>query len=133
MARYTQVAKLDYLFVGAGASTSLLLMRLEHHGLLSGKNILILDPDDKLNNDKTYCFWTNQNDQLAQGCAHLISHQWEKVRVNQNQQESLLPQKYFHISSLDLYNELRRIVQKYDIMRLQRSVIDTQAIENVKY
>lgn len=130
MARYTQVAKLDYLFVGAGASTSLLLMRLEHHGLLSGKNILILDPADKLNNDKTYCFWTDQNDQLAQGCAHLISHQWEKVRVNQNQQESLLPQKYFHISSLDLYNDLRRIVQKYAIKRLQQKVLAIRSIEN---
>ncbi len=130
MARHIQNGNLDYLFVGAGASATLMLMRMEQHGLLNGKNILILDPDDKLNNDKTYCFWTDQNDQLALGCAHLISHQWEKVRVNQNQQESLLPQKYFHISSLDLYNDLRRIVQKYSIKRLQQKVLAIRSIEN---
>jgi hypothetical protein len=34
--------KVDYLFVGAGASTTLLLMSMERHGLLKDKKILIM-------------------------------------------------------------------------------------------
>ena len=46
--------KVDYLFAGAGASATLLLMNMEKQGLLKDKKILILDPDAKDDNDKTY-------------------------------------------------------------------------------
>ena len=95
--------KVDYLFAGAGASATLLLINMEKQGLLKDKKILILDPDTKHNNDKTYCFWSEQNEQLILNCRHLISHQWEEVCVNRNKQESLLPKKYFHITGIDVY------------------------------
>ena len=81
--------KVDYLFAGAGASATLLLMNMEKQGLLKDKKILIVDPDAKDDNDKTYCFWAEQNQQLTESCRHLISHQWEEVSVNRNKQESL--------------------------------------------
>ena len=45
----------DYVFIGAGASTILLLLSLERKALLENKTILIADPDLKDQNDKTYC------------------------------------------------------------------------------
>ena len=39
--------KVDYLFSGAGASATLLLLNMEKHGLLQDKKILIIDPDTK--------------------------------------------------------------------------------------
>ena len=122
--------KVDYLFAGAGASTTLLLMSMEKQGLLKDKKILILDPDTKHNNDKTYCFWSEQNEPITLQCQHLISHQWSEVSVNRNKQENLLPKQYFHISSIDVYKELRRIVDQHNLQRIQSSVIELAHIEN---
>ena len=121
--------KIDYLFAGAGASATLLLMCMEKQGLLKDKTILILDPDAKHNNDKTYCFWSEQNEHITTQCQHLISHQWSEVSVNRNKQESLLPKKYFHISGIDVYKELRRIIEQHNLQRIQSSVIELNPIE----
>ena len=75
--------KIDYLFAGAGASATLLLMCMEKQGMLKDKKILILDPDTKYKNDKTYCFWSEKNEQLSLQCRHLINHQWSEVSINQ--------------------------------------------------
>jgi len=122
--------KVDYLFAGAGASATLLLMSMEKQGLLKDKKILILDPDNKHNNDKTYCFWSEQNEPITLQCQHLISHQWSEVSVNQNKQETLLPKQYFHISSIDVYKELRRIIEQNNLQRIQSSVVELTPIEN---
>ena len=122
--------KVDYLFSGAGASATLLLLNMEKQGLLQDKKILIIDPDTKHNNDKTYCFWSEQNEPLTLLCRNLISHQWDEVSVNRNIKESLLPKKYFHISSIDVYKELRRIINQYNFQRIEGSVIEMTAIEN---
>lgn len=122
--------KVDYLFAGAGASATLLLMSMEKKGLLKDKKILILDPDTKHNNDKTYCFWSEQNEPITLQCQHLISHQWSEVSVNRNKQESLLPKQYFHISSIDVYKELRRIIEQHNLQRIQSSVVELTPFEN---
>ena len=123
--------KVDYLFAGAGASATLLLMSMEKHGLLKDKSIVILDPSDKKINDKTFCFWSDKNYGPALDCNKLISHQWNEVSVNRNKPESLSPQHYFHISSLDLYDEQRRIIEQYGIQRIQTQVSDLESKENI--
>ena len=122
--------KVDYLFAGAGASATLLLMCMEKQGLLKDKKILILDPDAKHNNDKTYCFWSDQNEQIKLQCQHLISHKWSEVSVNRNKQESLLPKKYYHISGIDVYKELRRIIEQNNLQRINGSVVELSPVEN---
>jgi lycopene beta-cyclase len=103
---------------------------MEKQGMLKDKKILILDPDTKYKNDKTYCFWSEQNEQLALHCRHLINHQWSEVSVNQNEQETLLPKQYFHISGIDIYKELRRIIDQHNLQRIQSTVIELIPIEN---
>ncbi len=123
MENQIQTSYIDYLFAGAGASAILLLMSLDERGMLHGKNIVIIDPDNKLKNDKTYCFWENSDDLIVKRCKHLISHQWEKVSVNSNKPQLLHPMKYFYISSFDLYKELQRIIEKYNITRIHEPVL----------
>lgn len=127
---HTQFPQVDYLFAGAGASATLLLMSMEQRGLLLGKSILVLDPDTKSQNDKTYCFWGSSDDPTTLLCQHLISHQWGEVSVNRNLSESLFPAQYRRISGLDLYGELRRIIQEYGLQRVQAAVVDLEATEN---
>ena len=56
----------DIIFVGWGASTCILIIEMEKKSLLKGKKILIIEPSDKLENDKTFCFWANRNDEIFQ-------------------------------------------------------------------
>lgn len=111
------INKVDYLFCGAGASATLLLMKMEKSGILSNKKIVVIDPDDKTKNDKTYCFWSAENEEPATNCKHLITHQWNLVCINRSEPESLQPESYFHISGLSLYDEQRRIASKFHIER----------------
>ena len=123
MSAQIELPFIDYLFAGAGASATLLLISLEQRGMLSGKNIVILDPDPKSENDKTYCFWCNPDESPAIEFRQLISHQWPKVSVNQKEPESLSPLKYFHLSSIDLYHQQQRIIQTYGLQRVYSSVL----------
>lgn len=72
--------KVDFLFVGGGASATLLLLSMEKNGLLNGKQIVVIDPDDKSKNDKTFCFWTSKKEQASLLCAPIISHEWTNFR-----------------------------------------------------
>jgi len=126
----THFPPIDYLFAGAGASATLILMRLEKYGLLENKSVLILDPDTKTEDDKTYCFWSNPNSQPAIDCKHLISHRWSDISINKKPAESLMPQAYHHISGLDVYKELRRIVAHHQLTRLQGGVLEIKPNKN---
>ena len=99
----------DYLFAGAGASASLLLLALHKRGLLRGKKVLILDPDAKLQNDKTYCFWARLEEPLLADLGPLINAQWSKLEVAGQPPQDLDNQVYARISSLTLYEHLRRL------------------------
>ena len=122
--------KFDYLFAGAGAGASLLLLRMEQRGLLDGKKIVVIDPDTKSKNDKTYCFWSTPEELKQLQCEHLISQEWGNVRMIQDKPESLQTMKYSLISSMDVYSELNRIVKKYGIVRQYSSVKAIHSAEN---
>jgi lycopene beta-cyclase len=108
-----QKKQVDFLFAGGGAAATILLMSMERHGLLAGKSWVVVEPSPKTSNDKTFCFWGKPDELPAAACSHLISKQWGFVRVNNADSESLSPQYYHHVSSLDLYNELRRLIDRH--------------------
>lgn len=119
----------DYLFIGAGASSSLLLMAMHQRGLLNGMRIAVLEPDAKQLNDKTYCFWANESEPISTLCSSLIKYQWPLVRINQSQPQSIDPLRYMQVSSLDLYNETRSLFAKYNIVSFKQTVISLASTE----
>jgi lycopene beta-cyclase len=120
----------DYIFIGAGASATLLLRSLESRGLLANKKIALIDADDKRKNDKTYCFWTSMDDNIAQNCQQLFSQTWSKISVNRQEPETLENSRYVHISSIALYDECRRIVEQHQLVRVHSSVSSIARTEN---
>jgi lycopene beta-cyclase len=116
----------DYIFIGAGASATLLLRSLESHGLLVNKKIALIDANEKTTNDKTYCFWTSMNDTIAKDCQHLFTQTWSKISVNRQEPETLDNSRYVHISSIALYDECRRIIQEHQISRVYSSVLSME-------
>ncbi|MCG2610460.1 lycopene cyclase family protein [Flavobacterium sp. SM15] len=49
--------KYDYIFSGAGMAALMILNEMVKADLTTGKNILVLEPSDKNDNDRTWCFW----------------------------------------------------------------------------
>jgi lycopene beta-cyclase len=122
------INKVDYLFCGGGASATLLLMKMEKSGIINNKKIVVIDPDDKTKNDKTYCFWSKEDEEPASSCKHLISHKWNQACINRSKPELLNPESYFHISGLALYDELRRIAERLSINIIKGEVKKVEKI-----
>lgn len=120
----------DYIFIGAGASATLLLRSMESRGLLTNKKIAVIDADEKSINDKTYCFWTSTDDSISKKCQHLFSQTWSKISVNRQEPETLENSRYVYISSIALYEECRRIVEQHQLVRVHSSVSSIARTEN---
>lgn len=129
MNEQTNINTCHFLFAGGGAAATILLMCMERHGLLAGKSWAIIEPSSKTTNDKTFCFWGKPDELPAVACTHLISKRWNQIRVNNADTESLSPQFYHHVSSIDLYNELRRIVDSNN-GQIIRARVQKTMIEN---
>jgi lycopene beta-cyclase len=104
----------DYVFCGTGTAAILLLLELEKNNLLVNKTVLLIDPDKKERNDKTFCFWADDNEAIAINLNHLISYSWDEVTISDKQIEKIWPYRYNHISSIELYKQLHRLKQTYD-------------------
>ena len=104
----------DYIFIGLGASSCILIHELHRKDMLSDKKILILDPSEKSENDKTYCFWSKESDNITKDFAPLASHSWTKIRIDNLDAQRIGDLKYYHIKSIDLYNSAKKILSYYD-------------------
>lgn len=72
--------------------------------ILRHKRVLILDNEQKNSNDKTWCFWSQHS--FDYQSAEKIS--WKTLEFKSDEifhQEQLQKYKYFHVNSLDFYNE----------------------------
>lgn len=116
----------DIIFVGWGASTCILLIEMSKQFLLDNKKVLILEPSEKLENDKTFCFWANQKDKIYHDYESIISHRWNKIKINNQKSSSIEPIGYFHIGSSDLYNWSRRLFSEYEIEHRREKVLNIE-------
>ena len=110
--------KYDYIFAGYGAAASLVLLQLHRKKQLDKLRILIIDPVVKNKNDKTFCFWANEEEDIVKDLKHLIKHTWSNVLIQNAVNTSLAPLTYHHITSIDLYNELQKLEKAYNWDRL---------------
>lgn len=105
----------DYVFIGLGAANSLIIKQMHAHDMLSTASLLIIDPDEKVLNDKTFCFWAMKEEIEELGFASLISHTWGTLGINDDAPRSVSPYRYHHISSIALYDELREILSSCNV------------------
>jgi lycopene beta-cyclase len=99
----------DIIFVGAGASSSLILFQLKKRNLLNKLSVLVVDSELKTGSDKTFCFWAEEESRMAKELDFLIKHSWKSIVDSCGDIKEILPYKYHHIDSLDLYNYVREI------------------------
>ncbi len=105
----------DYVFIGLGAANSLIIKQMHVHDMLSTASLVIFDPDEKMLNDKTFCFWAQDEEITELGFASLINHSWGRLGINDDDPQSVWPYTYHHISSLTLYDEIRSILSSCNV------------------
>ena len=91
----------DYIIVGGGAAGLSLAYQLIH-SLLGNRTILIIEPDAKDRNDRTFCFWSNRPGPFDD----LAYRAWRQVRlVNEDSAGTidLRDYQYEMIRGLDFY------------------------------
>lgn len=103
--------EIEYLFIGLGAANCLLILELEKEGLLADSRFLIIESHFKNKKDKTFCFWSTEEEVSKIIPANLIDKNWGSVQIN-GQTKSLSPLNYYHVSSLTLYENTQEIIKK---------------------
>ncbi len=96
----------DYIIAGAGCAGMSLLMRMVADPFFSTKKILVVDADDKQQNDRTWCFWETESDLFEP----IVHHQWTKLDFYSNHYSSELsidPYTYKMIKGIDFYNYVK--------------------------
>ena len=105
----------DYVFVGLGASNSLLLFSLLKNRLHVPYSFAIVEPSQKDLNDKTYCFWASPEDAIVQDLQEIIGHTYRKISFETGKSCSLENQRYYYINSLSLYAHTQAVIEKAGI------------------
>ena len=96
---------------------------MHEKGLLDNKKILLIDPDEKKENDKTFCFWAKETDDIYREYASIVSNSWKQIQINNLPSSEIAPLCYYHINSLDLYQLAREIIEKYDVNHIKERVL----------
>jgi len=109
------ISTFDFLFIGLGAANCLLILQLKNNGLLHGKTIAIVEPDNKTTNDRTFCFWATEADILNLKINNLISYSWDNIEINGINKERIAPLHYFHVKGIDLYTETKNILSHHNV------------------
>lgn len=97
----------DFAIVGTGAAGLQLAIQMNQDPFFQNKSILLLDKEDKKNNDRTWSFWEEGETEWDK----IAWHTWNKGQfVNQHQsiRFDLNPYTYKSVRSADFYNYARQ-------------------------
>jgi lycopene beta-cyclase len=95
----------DYIILGGGLAGLSLAYHLLHSPL-ADRSILIVEPDDKDRNDRTFCYWSDRPTPFDD----IIHRSWDQIRIiDEHEQRSidLGAYRYQMIRSLDFYRHVR--------------------------
>ncbi|MEJ6547098.1 MAG: lycopene cyclase family protein [Flavobacteriaceae bacterium] len=118
----------DYLIVGAGAAGLMLANAMALDPFFFQKQILLLDPDTKELNDRTWCFWEKTQGPLEA----LTSQCWSSIGVSENgavHAKSITPYSYKMLEGKPFYTAMKaQIAASQQIHFKHEAVEDIQEI-----
>lgn len=118
-----------YIFAGSGLSALMTVYEMLVSGKFDDKSILLIDENAKKVNDRTWCFWDENNlfDEI-------VSKKWNQaVFANKkfNRVLELTPYQYKKINGLDFYELVfKKISEHKNIHFLNQKVVDFTELGN---
>ncbi|WP_164974492.1 lycopene cyclase family protein [Flavobacterium amnicola] len=97
--------KYHYIFSGLGLSSLLVLHEMMQNNFLVGKSILIIEPETKDTNDRTWCFWEKGKGNWDP----LVRKQWESAFfLTENHKKECLSEelRYKMLESQSFYSKI---------------------------
>lgn len=113
-----------YIFAGSGLASLMTVYRMATSGQFSDKSILLIDPDTKQANDRTWCFWQKGRSAWES----IVYRQWDTaIFANENFRTDLDFEGYRYnmIRGIDFYTFVLSELKKHsNIEFIQQKVID---------
>lgn len=118
--------KNDYIILGAGASGLMLAYRMATDAFFDNKSILIIDQFKEKGNDRTWCFWEDNEGEWD----NILTKEWSKIffgSKSYSNEIDILPYHYKMIRSKDFYDLLwSTINKKSNINFIEDTVLDSK-------
>lgn len=105
--------KYDYIIAGAGCAGYSLLYHLLQDPILSKKKILVLDANFNKGNDRTWCFWEDQDGPFES----IVCKKWSNIEVLKGSMHRSLPTapfEYKMIQGIDFYQYVTDFAKGFD-------------------
>lgn len=96
----------DYLIIGGGAAGLSLAYHISQEPRLAQKRVLLVEPEAKDQNDRTWSFWTDEPTLFDS----IVKHEWQKIAFRSPWFEQVFPlarHQYKMIRGLDFYTHVR--------------------------
>jgi lycopene beta-cyclase len=119
----------DYGIVGAGAAGLQLALAFAIDPFFDNKNILIIDKNNKSENDRTWCFWEKGEGKYDQ----IIHHSWKEGKFINSKEALTLhlkPYSYKKLNSLSFYNYAKKIIKQKDNIEWVTNEVTDIKIQN---
>ena len=118
-----------YIFTGSGLSALMTVYEMLSSGKFNDKSILLIDENTKKVNDRTWCFWDEDN--LFN---EIVSKKWNQaIFANEkfNRVLELTPYQYKKINGLDFYELVfKKISEHKNIHFLNQKIVDFTELGN---
>lgn len=119
----------DYIFTGSGLSALMTVYEMVLSGKFKDKSILLIDENAKKVNDRTWCFWDEDN--LFE---EIVSKKWNQAIFANDKLNRVLelnPYQYKKINGLDFYELVfNTIAEHKNIHFLNQKVVDFTELGN---
>lgn len=124
---FPQNQDFDFIVSGFGCAGMSILFYMLQSDLKTSK-ILVIDSSKKMENDRTWCYWAKTPLDIHPKNSPIVS--WKKIRISNGKEvitKSTNPLSYFHIRSIDFYNEIKVVASKHpNVSFVIDSVLDFQ-------
>ncbi len=121
--------KFDYIICGSGAAGLSLLYNLLCNDVLQHKSILIIDETVKSSNDRTWCFWEDEETLFEP----LVFTKWDKIGIGNSQGitfYNIFPFQYKMIKGLDFYELILNFSKQFSNVQFKQEKVKQLYSEN---
>ena len=122
----------DIIIIGAGAAGLQLALKMGKDHFFAEKNILLLEKEEKTQNDRTWSFWEKGRGKWD----HLIFKKWQKglfFSEKQKKELSLLPYQYKSLRAADFYAFAKKELSQHPNIQWEKEevkkVINAEPVE----